>query len=181
MGFQPQHRTRTRRHRTHDGYGSALPVYPWYGCTVVHGFPGANTVPVPELPVAPKPRVYPYPCYSLSPSPHTYLVSTLVCCRFEYITFPFPFHSNDAVILPVSKMDLTTLFLATLTSRAASTALIASSPQHDFACFCKFPVELASPLSKNQRHLYLQDFPMQEKMWQHRPSTYMYAISGVAV
>jgi hypothetical protein len=31
----------------------------------VHGLPSPDTVPVPELPVAQKPRVYPYPCYSL--------------------------------------------------------------------------------------------------------------------
>jgi hypothetical protein len=114
-----------------------------------------------------------------SPEPRTYLVSALVCCLFEYVTFPFPFRSNDAVILPVSKMDLTTLSLATCTSRALSAALIASLPQQLFACLRKFPDEFASPLSKNRRHLYLQDLPTHEKTWQRRPSTY--SISGVGL
>jgi hypothetical protein len=72
-------------------------------------------------------------------------------------------------------MDLVLLMAATmsslmvLTSSASIAALSASPPQQVFTCLRKLLVELASPLSKYRRHLYLQDMEEQENTWQRLP------------
>src|SRR5271155_2338616 len=46
------------------------------------------------------------------------------------------------------------------TSRGLTAAATASSPQHIFACLCKLPVDLASPVSRYRRTLRPLPFPM---------------------
>ena len=62
----------------------------------------------------------------------------------QKITLPFPNFANAAVIEPVFSKPFTTPLLAPFMFLALSTVLTASSPQHDFACFCKLLVDLPS-------------------------------------
>lgn len=75
--------------------------------------------------------------------------SLLVCCRWENVTFPFPFLSNAAVISPRSTVPLSMALRTSFTFPALSADATTSLLQHFFACFCMLLVDLASPVSRN--------------------------------
>ena len=78
---------------------------PWCRCTVVHGLPNPDTVPIPELPAGRKPWVNPYPCYSL----HSLFPATCCCPQgnlkisaiFCPMLHPVPLRQFIVIALPV--------------------------------------------------------------------------------
>src|ERR1700723_3551395 len=104
-----------------------------------------------------------------------YRDSALVCCRCEYVTFPFPFLANAVVIDCTFRAPLTVMSRTSSAVLALSAAATTSSPQHFLACLRMLLVELASLLSKyllTARDRCRQCFAAQMNEWQQRSSTY---------
>ena len=59
----------------------------------------------------------------------------------EYVTFPLLFRLKMAVIDPLLAIGFVTVSLASAAFLQSLAAIQASSPQQDFACLIKFPVE----------------------------------------
>ena len=130
-----------------------------------------------------------YPAYNLNPVrkmlltfviylKETYLTSAFVCWWWEYVTTAFPTLSNAAVNVPSFSWFVCTATHATTISFVLSPLPIISSPQHNFMCFRKLPVDFASFLSRNQLMVRgyfpfpLQDPAMHSNVWMQQPSMY---------
>ena len=108
----------------------------------------------------------------------SYLVSIYVSWQCEYVMLGFPICLNAAVMLPfLFKLELARMVCAAARSLVLSTALTVSSPQHIFAWHCNPLVDLASPVSKNQRTsrpcLPLHWSAAHWKMWMQWSLTYL--------
>ena len=93
----------------------------------------------------------------------TYCVSVFVCCRCEYVTLPFPDFANAAAIDP--SFDLERISRALSALPAVMAWLTTSAPQHFFVWWCKFPVDVASDLSKKRWTVLVHDFLKHLNSW----------------
>src|ERR1700691_1435026 len=101
-----------------------------------------------------------------------------MCWRCEKITFPLPFLSKDAVIVPDPLSYFTTVLRASFSVPASIATLNTSSPQQLSTCFRILLVEVESFLLRNRRTVFLQLQPIHLKTWLQWPLTYSIAEVG---
>ena len=109
----------------------------------------------------------------------TDFVSAFVCWWWEKVTFPLPFLSKDAVIVPDPLSSFTTVLRACFAVPASIATFNASSPQQLLTCFCILLVEVESFLSRNHWTVFLQLQPIHLKTWLQQPLTY--SVAGVGL